>query len=199
LRVVVLVVTLVVGTTLVAVTFRQSGDSASFAVTALGAAVVWLVGGLAAGNVRPGSVDGRVPLAGAGALGVAAFAVFAGATVVADHLPWLSDAVETILDKADTGSTAVVLTIAIASAVAEEVFFRGALMGALPAKWAVPGSVVVYAVVTVFTGNPALVVAAAVMGTLFALERRATNGVAAPAITHVVWSVLMIVALPRLG
>src|SRR5262249_49485720 len=99
----------------------------------------------------------------------------------------------------DTGSTAVVLAVAVASAVAEEGFFRGALMGALPATSAVPASVVVYAAVTAFTGNPALVVAAAVMGTLFAVARRAAAGVAAPAVTHVVWSVLMIVALPRLG
>ena len=51
--------------------------------------------------------------------------------------------------------------------------------------------------VTVATLNVALVTAAAVMGTVFALERLATRGVLAPMLTHVTWSTLMLLALPR--
>ena len=42
-----------------------------------------------------------------------------------------------------------------------------------------------------------LVLAAALMGTVFALERRATRGILASTITHVTWSVMMIFLLPR--
>ena len=48
-----------------------------------------------------------------------------------------------------------------------------------------------YAVATVPTRNPVLVLAAAAMGTLWALQRRATGGVQAPALTHLTWSALM--------
>jgi hypothetical protein len=43
-----------------------------------------------------------------------------------------------------------------------------------------------------------LVLAAAAMGTLFALERRSTRGVLAPVVTHLTWSVLMLRFLPPL-
>jgi hypothetical protein len=36
------------------------------------------------------------------------------------------------------------------------------------------------------------------MGTLFGLQRRATGGIQAPLITHVVWSALMLRFLPPL-
>jgi hypothetical protein len=51
---------------------------------------------------------------------------------------------------------------------------------------------------TTATRNPALVLASGVMGGLFALQRRATGGVQAPMITHVVWSTLMVRFLPPL-
>jgi hypothetical protein len=56
---------------------------------------------------------------------------------------------------------------------------------------------VAYVVVTAASGNGMLVFAAAVMGTLFALERRVTRGILAPALTHVTWSALMLFLLPR--
>ena len=56
---------------------------------------------------------------------------------------------------------------------------------------------VVYVLVTAATLNLALVVAAIAMGTLLALERRATGGVLAPTVTHLTWSALMLVGLPR--
>lgn len=34
------------------------------------------------------------------------------------------------------------------------------------------------------------------MGTIFMLERLATQGLPAPSLTHVTWSVLMLLALP---
>jgi membrane protease YdiL (CAAX protease family) len=43
-----------------------------------------------------------------------------------------------------------------------------------------------------------LVLAALLLGAVVGLERRATGGIQAPMITHVVWSVAMLVVLPAL-
>ena len=47
------------------------------------------------------------------------------------------------------------------------------------------------------TGNAALVGAAVVTGVLLSLERRQSGGILASIVTHVVWSTLMLLALPR--
>ena len=87
---------------------------------------------------------------------------------------------------------------ALANGVGEEVFFRGALYTALAGHRPVASSTAVYTVATVATRNPALVLAAGVMGTLFALQRRASRGLQAPALTHVTWSTLMVRLFPPL-
>ena len=52
--------------------------------------------------------------------------------------------------------------------------------------------------VTVATGNPMLVFAALTLGTVLALQRRASGGILAPMLTHVTWSAIMLFALPSL-
>jgi hypothetical protein len=59
-------------------------------------------------------------------------------------------------------------------------------------------SSVVYTLATVATRNPALVLASAPMGLLFALQRRASGGIQAPVLSHLTWSVLMLRFLPPL-
>ena len=58
-------------------------------------------------------------------------------------------------------------------------------------------SFVLYVVVTALVGNTALTVAAIVMGVVLTGERWVTGALFAPIATHVVWSALVIVALPR--
>ena len=89
------------------------------------------------------------------------------------------------------------LLVALVNGAGEELFFRGALHAALEPHRAAIAATVVYVVVTVATGNVALVLAAVVMGTVFSLERLSTRGVLAPMLTHVTWSALMVLALPR--
>jgi hypothetical protein len=62
----------------------------------------------------------------------------------------------------------------------------------------VPKSTAVYALATTSTRNPALVLASGAVGTLFALQRRATGGIQAPLLTHLTWSALMLRYLPPL-
>ena len=53
-----------------------------------------------------------------------------------------------------------------------------------------------YTAATLATRNPALVLGGAVTSLIFGTQRRRSGGVAAPAIAHVVWSVLMLTLLP---
>jgi membrane protease YdiL (CAAX protease family) len=132
------------------------------------------------------------------ATGAAAFAGFYGAALVTRNIPVLDDAVARVLRFADEGDDTLVLLTACANGVAEEVFFRGALYAALPERHAVAGSTAVYTLATIGTRNPALVLAAGAMGTLLGLQRRASGGVQASALTHLTWSVLMLRYLPPL-
>ena len=93
---------------------------------------------------------------------------------------------------------ALIMTTTLANGLGEEVFFRGAIHAALDADRAVLVSTAIYALATVSTRNPALTLAAAVMGTLFSLQRRATGGLQAPVLTHLTWSTLMVRYLPPL-
>ena len=100
-------------------------------------------------------------------LGAAAALAFFGAYFVAQHVPVLSGALDSVLARADAGSTVVVLAIALVNGVGEELFFRGALYAALPPRSAIFGTTIVYVCVTAVTFNVALVIAALVMGTIF--------------------------------
>ena len=57
-------------------------------------------------------------------------------------------------------------------------------------------STVLYALTTVAGGNPVLVFAAALLGTVVGLERRASGGILAPILTHITWSLSMLLVLP---
>ena len=58
-------------------------------------------------------------------------------------------------------------------------------------------STVLYVIATsATTGNPMLGFAAIILGTVCALERRATGGVLAPMLTHFFWGLVMVLALP---
>jgi CAAX protease family protein len=197
----VVAVTLVVGTGLLGLAFHARTNSPEFYGCAFAVAVVWIAGALLSGPVpvlsRGPSFAGGRGVATAAGLGVALYACFVAIDLVAREIPLVDDALDRILAHADRGPIAVILLLAAVNAVAEELFFRGALYAAAPRDRAVEWTWLVYVLVTVATANPALVVAAAVLGLVTALERRAAGGVCAPIVTHLVWSVLVITALPR--
>jgi CAAX protease family protein len=191
--------TLVIGTVLLAATLRVPRGSSVFTLLGFALAAVWIVGALVSGPIplRPVAQSTvRVTLS-AGALGAAAFVAFLSASVVGHHLPVISGALDTVLAKADAAPVALVLGIALINAVAEELFFRGALHAAFERHRPVPLTTACYVIVTATTGNLALVVAAAVMGSLFSVERRSTGSVLASVVTHCTWTALVVLALPR--
>ncbi len=120
-----------------------------------------------------------------------------GALVVREIAP-LRDFTENVLAHARYGSLPLVAAITVVNGIAEETFFRGALFAALGDRRPVLASTAIYAVVTVATGNPMLVFAAATLGLVLGLQRRASGGILAPMLTHVTWSSVMVLVLPPL-
>ncbi|WP_370949542.1 type II CAAX prenyl endopeptidase Rce1 family protein [Amycolatopsis sp. cg5] len=181
------------GALLLGKSLSSKPDSREFYVLTGAVATTWLAGASAAGPVHRGD---RAVLAPA-MTGAGAFAVFYAGALVARRIPPLRRAIAGVLDYAHRGSTPSVVVTTLANGAAEEVFFRGAVYSAAGAH-PVRTSTAIYVLTTAATRNPALVLASAVMGTLFGVQRRRSGGVQAPLVTHVVWSALMLTFMPRL-
>jgi uncharacterized protein len=166
-------------------------------------AVTWTVGGLASGPLHRGRIQSRDnrlhrPLLAPLATGAGAFGAFYVGGRLARRIPLLERAISDVLSFTELGDDRRVLLATLANGVGEEIFFRGALYTALGDLRPVPISTLAYTLATATTRNPALVLAAAVMGTVFALQRRSSGGIQAPLITHLTWSSLMVRYLPPL-
>jgi hypothetical protein len=189
------------GAGLLGLSLSSEPGSPRFYVLTLGVATTWLVGGLRSGPlhlgwVRTGEPRRRRPVIAPVATGIAAFGAFYTAALITRRLPVLNDAITSVLRYASQGSDPLVLLTSLANGVAEEVFFRGALFDAVGERHAVAASTAVYMLATAATGNPALVLASGVMGTLLGMQRRASGGIQAPILTHLTWSSLMLRCLP---
>ncbi|HSB85282.1 MAG TPA: type II CAAX endopeptidase family protein [Ilumatobacteraceae bacterium] len=189
-----------VGIGLLAWGLRAEPGSGAFYTSTLALAVVWLLGGLLSGPVTLGweMHDGRRrrPVLSAIIAGAVLAAVFVVGALVVRHIPVLRHRVAGVLDFARHGSWPIVLALTVANGLAEEVFFRGGVQPALPERIRLPASVAIYAGVTLATGKVMLCFAAALLGVVVSLQRRATDGVLSPILTHVLWAVLMFIFLP---
>jgi uncharacterized protein len=183
--------------------FTARAGSRRFYLLTASLAGTWACGALGAGPIEwrgDGWRAGRAGAAGSlivvpAAAGAATFAVFYGAARVARRHHSLRRAIASVLRYADAGPGPLVVLIASGSAVAEELFFRGALWsGPRPLRT----TTFAYVASTAATGNPALVLAGLVTSVVFGWQRGATGGVVAPAVTHVAWSMLMLRFLPPL-
>lgn len=178
----------------------QPGDPLFYPST-LGVAALWTVGALASGRLSLGRSrtrsggEGRAVLQGF-VLGALLLVVFLAGAVVVAQIPVLRGPVDDLLDHARYGSLWIVALVTAVSGAAEELFFRGATYAALPRRWRLPGSAVLYAASTLFAGVPLLTFAAAVLGVLTAAQRRVTGGVLGPIVCHLTWSLGMLFCLP---
>ncbi|KAA0919129.1 CPBP family intramembrane glutamic endopeptidase [Dietzia sp. ANT_WB102] len=196
-RVLVVVITLVVGATVNGWALRiPAGDPMFYPATAL-LATVWLVGAFASGPIRVGREPYRRhrPVVSS-VLTAAALAVLfcLGALVVARIEP-LRESVDALLDHATVGNLPLVAALTAVNGIAEECFHRGAVFSATAHLRPILVTTLVYAAVTATAGIPLLVLAAVILGVVTAVQRRATGGVLGPAITHVTWSMVMLFAL----
>lgn len=189
------------GATILGFSLSSTPGSRRFYLSTASVAATWVVGGAASGPLHLGWIENRDatlrrPILTPLATGVAAFGIFYGGALIARRIPVLNRAVTDVLSYANQGEPRWVLATTLANGLGEEIFFRGALYTSFAGHNPALASTATYALATTTTRNPALVLAAAVMGTLFGLQRRASGGVQAPTLTHLTWSVLMVRHLP---
>lgn len=196
--------TLVVGASVLWWSLRlEPGDPLFYAGTAALAAT-WLLGAFLAGPLHLGRAHTRAgtayarPVVQSLVLGGLLLAIFLAGALLVAQLPVLRGPVDDLLDHARYGSLVLVLVITVVNGVAEELFFRGALYGAIPQQWTVAATTLTYALTTVVAGVPLLVLAAVCVGLVCGLQRRVTGGVLGPIITHITWSTGMLLLLPPL-
>jgi len=199
-RRIVVAVVLVVGATLLGFSLAvKPGDSLFYPLTLL-VAVTWVVGGFVSGPLHLGYLPFRGtlrrPLITPTLVGLAAGGVFCVGALVVREIGPLRDYVVNVLEHAQQGNLALIALVTLLNGAAEEVFFRGALFAAIGRKHPVVISTVIYALATVATGNPMLVFAALTLGLVLGLQRRASGGILASMLTHLTWSVVMLLALP---
>ncbi|MDP4960140.1 MAG: CPBP family intramembrane glutamic endopeptidase [Mycobacterium sp.] len=193
-------VVLLLGAALLGYSLRSRPGDESFYVSALSLGAVWLAGTLLSGPLHLGKINWRGrnqrPVFTGIAIGVLLGLIFLAGGLVVREIPPIADRIIRVLEYTNYGPLWLIVLIALVNAVAEELFFRGALYTALGRFYPVVISTLLYAVSTSASGNPMLGFAALILGTVCALERRATGGVLAPVLTHLVWGSIMVLALP---
>ncbi|MDE9366152.1 CPBP family glutamic-type intramembrane protease [Luteipulveratus sp. YIM 133132] len=193
------VVATLVGTALLALALSTPPGSPRFYPLGLAVALTWLVGALLAAPVRlagPRAGAPTPPVVAGLLTGLALSAACALGVLVLARVGAVHEEVSSVIDLARRGRLALVLPLAVLTGTAEELFFRGAVYEALPRGREVVLSTVLYALVTMATGNPMLVAATVVLGLVTARQRAVTGGVLAPVITHAVWTVCLVLVLP---
>jgi membrane protease YdiL (CAAX protease family) len=178
---------------------RKPGDASFYWLTFLQAAV-WGGGAYLSGPVHLGCIRWRGrnqrPVILGLSIGLALATLFVVGGLVVREIPPIHDLIARVLEYANYGSLWLVVVITLVNGVAEELFFRGALYTALGGFHPVVVSTVLYIGATLASGNPMLGFAAILLGTVCALERRATGGVLAPVLTHLIWGLVMVLGLP---
>lgn len=192
-------VVVVIGGAVLTFSINLEPGSSWFYPATIALALIWVVGAFASGPLHLGHQATHVglkrPVLSPVLLGLALAGLFVVGGLVVRDIPWLGDQVRSVLDHAGEGSLAVLIGITLINGIAEEVFFRGAVYAALPLH-PVAVSTVAYALVTLATGNVMLALAGLLLGIVVGLERRASGGVLAPILTHITWSITMLLVLP---
>jgi membrane protease YdiL (CAAX protease family) len=201
-RRVVVAITLVVGAAVLGFSLRRTPGESSFYWLTLVLAAVWILGAFASGPLHLGGVNWRGrnqrPVISGTAIGLLLGGIFVVGGLIAREIPAVAALIVRVLQFESRGTLLFVVAITLINGIAEEVFFRGALYTALGRRNPVLISTVLYTFATMASGNPMLGFAAILLGLVCALERRASGGVLAPVLTHFVWGLIMVLALPPL-
>jgi uncharacterized protein len=201
-RRVVVAIVLLLGAGVLGLALRRHPGESSFYWLALALAAVWALGAFASGPLHLGGICWRGrnqrPVITGTVVGLVLGAVFVVGGLIAREIPAVSELITRVLQYTDQGSWRFTMAVALVGGIAEELFYRGALYTALGRHHPLLVSTVVYVVATLASGNPMLGFAASILGTVCALERRATGGVLAPILTHFVWTLVVLLALPPL-
>lgn len=194
-------VVLLIGASLLGYSLSRPPGDESFVWLTLALAAVWAIGAFASGPLHLGHVRFRArnqrPVITGTAVGLALGAVFVVGGLIARQIPGVREYITRVLEFSNAGPLLLIVFITVINGLAEELFFRGALYTTLAKYRPVLVSTVLYVIATAATtGNPMLGFAAIILGTVCALERRATGGVLAPMLTHFFWGLILVLALP---
>jgi len=199
-RRIVVAITLVIGAAVLGFSLRRHPGESSFYWLTLLLAAVWIAGGFISGPLHLGGICWRGrnqrPVITGTTIGLLLGGVFVVGGLIAREIPAVSALITRVLLFAHHGWLPLIVAITLINGIAEEIFFRGALYTALGRHHPVLISTVLYVCATLASGNPMLGFAATILGTVCALERRASGGVLAPLLTHLVWGLIMVLALP---
>ncbi|MDT5175508.1 MAG: protease family protein [Mycobacterium sp.] len=199
-RRVVVAITLVAGAVVLGFTLRRTPGEESFYWLTFLLAAVWTAGAFISGPLHLGGIcwrgrNQRPVITGIGA-GLLVGGVFVLGGLIVREIPVVAALITRVLQYANEGAFWLIVLITVVNGVAEEVFFRGALYTALGRRFPLAISTLLYVAATMASGNVMLGFAGIILGTVCALERRATGGVLAPMLTHFVWGLIMVSALP---
>ena len=193
-------VVVVIGGVVLGMSLRLEPGSPWFYAGSLGLSAVWAAGAFAAGPLHLGRIargdDHHVrPVVAPILIGLGLAAVFVVGGLVVRQVPFLAGQVGDVVAFADAGAIWLLVLITAATGAAEELFFRGAAYAATP-RHPVLLTTGLYTLATLATGNVMLTFAAALLGVVVGLERRASGGILAPILTHLTWSLAMLFGLP---
>lgn len=200
----VLLGTLVLGSLLLGLSLSAPVGGRMFYLWSAALAACWAIGALAsAQRAQPPRTGGWATPLGAQAvlalaIGLGCVTVFVAGAFLITPIPFFRHSIEEVVGRPDGSSLAGIAVVTAVTGISEELFFRGALFGALTGRRPVLSSTVVYTLVTTASGSLMLVFAAAVLGTVTAFVRRETGGLLAPVITHLTWSLSMLLILPSI-
>jgi len=195
-------ITLVIGAVVLGFSLRRTPGEPMFYWLTLALAAVWVTGSWISGPLHLGGICWRGrnqrPVISGTTIGLLLGGLFVVGGLIAREIPSVAGLITRVLQFAHGGSFLLVVVITVVNAFAEEMFFRGALYTALGRRFPVAISTLLYIAATMASGNPMLGFAAIILGTVCALERRASGGILAPMLTHFVWGLIMVLALPPL-
>lgn len=196
----VVALTLVVGAAVLGFSLRRAAGDSNFYWLTLVLAAVWIGGAYLSGPLHLGGINWRGrnqrPVITGTLIGLLLGGVFVVGALIVREIPPVAELIARVLQYAHHGSYWLVVVITLINGVGEEMFFRGALYTALGRRAPVAISTLLYLCVTLATGNPMLGFAAVILGTVCALERRASGGILAPMLTHFFWGLIMVLVLP---
>jgi len=202
-RRIVVAVVLVLGAAALSLALGRHPGEPAFYWWSLALSGVWALGAFVSGPLHLGGARWRGrnqrPVVSGSTIGLLLGGVFLLGGLVVREIPAIADFITRLLRYTDQGSWRLTMAIALLAAIGEELFYRGALYTALGSHQPLLISTAIYAIATFASSrNPMLAFAAVVLGTVCALERRATGGVLAPILTHFVWTLVMLLGLPPL-
>ncbi|MGA7131464.1 MAG: CPBP family intramembrane glutamic endopeptidase [Mycobacterium sp.] len=201
-RRIVVAIVLVLGALALSFALRSHPGEPSFYWWSLALAGVWALGAFASGPLHLGGARWRGrnqrPVISGTVIGLLLGGVFVVGGLIAREIPAVAELITRVLHYTDQGSWRLTMAVALLGGITEELFYRGALYTALGPRHPLLISTVVYVAATLASGNLMLGFAAIFLGTVCALERRATGGVLAPILTHFVWTLVVLLALPPL-